>query len=136
MMNRGRSVVTVPKLGTDAEMQKEFGEIIRARVARQKQLKEAMGDAGEHHTKEVDEMWKWVRISLMIALPLCTLSLIKDIVTGEHAHRKEGPEPEYMKIRHKNFPWLECSDCDLFDVKCWRKCRADAKALKEEAPGE
>ena len=74
--------------------------------------------------EEVEEMWKWVRISIFVAIPICVLTVVKDVLFEEHAHRKPGPEPEYMKIRNKSFPW-ECEDCALFDNKCWKKCRAD-----------
>ena len=104
-----------------------MGELIRARVARQKELKAALGSPEELHSKEVDEMWKWVKICLMIAFPLCTISLIKDQIIVEHDHRPDGALPEYMKIRHKPYPWT-CSDCDLFDMQCWKQCKAEKKA--------
>mmetsp|Transcript_34301 Transcript_34301/g.80463 ORF Transcript_34301/g.80463 Transcript_34301/m.80463 type:complete len:106 (-) Transcript_34301:207-524(-) len=29
----------------------------------------------------------------------------------------------YMHVRNKQFPW-SCSDCNLFDSKCWAEARA------------
>eukprot|EP00559_Dactyliosolen_fragilissimus_P004714 CAMPEP_0184862212 /NCGR_PEP_ID=MMETSP0580-20130426/6702_1 /TAXON_ID=1118495 /ORGANISM="Dactyliosolen fragilissimus" /LENGTH=104 /DNA_ID=CAMNT_0027359969 /DNA_START=531 /DNA_END=845 /DNA_ORIENTATION=+ len=104
-------------------MQKEVVAQLRARIALQKEI-----ESGNHsHAEELNEMWKWVKISIMVAAPVCVLTVAKDIVLGEHAHRKEGPLPDYMNIRNKPFPW-ECEDCALFDQKCWDKCRAEKAA--------
>ena len=90
----------------------------------------AVESANHHsHAEEVDEMWKWIKISFVVALPICALSAVKDILFEEHPHPHEGAEPDYMHIRNKPFPW-ECEDCDLFDMACWKKCKAD-KALGE-----
>jgi cytochrome c oxidase subunit 6a len=100
-------------------------EQIRARLAYQKELK-----AGSHahtHDEEVNEMWKWIKISFMVGLPICILSGLKDIFFGEHHHDDGSPKPEYMKIRTSSFPW-ECEDCALFDQKCWNACRAEKLA--------
>merc|ERR1740139_1092055 len=73
--------------------------------------------AGHHpYEEEVDEMWKWIKISFIVAIPVCILSSIKDIV-GEHHYRKEGELPDYMSIRSKPFPW-ECENCSYFDFSC------------------
>ena len=42
----------------------------------------------------------------------------------DHVHRPHGPLPDYMSIQTKEFPW-ECETCALFDLDCWKKCRAE-----------
>ena len=103
-------------------MKKDALEQLRARIAHQKEI-----EAAHHksHAEEVDEMWKWIKISIVIAFPVCVASSFKDIIFGEdHGHPHEGPQPEYMHIRNKSFPW-ECEDCELFNLKCWKQCRAE-----------
>lgn len=106
-------------------MKQEVIAQLRARIARQKEIEKAVHKS---EAEELDEMWKWVKISLLIAGPVCVLTSLKDILTIEHEHRKPGPEPDYMKIRTKPFPW-ECEDCELFNRECWAKCRAE-KAIE------
>jgi cytochrome c oxidase subunit 6a len=113
----------VPKLGTDAEMQAQAIEQIRARVQYQKELLAAQ----EHGHDDKEEMYRWMSITCYVALPVVFLHGMYSLIFDEHAHRMEGPLPEYMKIRAKEFPW-ECGDCDFFDMKCWKKCRADKAA--------
>jgi len=115
----------VPRLGSEEEMKQEVIAQLRARIARQKEIEKAVHKS---EAEELDEMWKWVKISLLIAGPVCVLTSLKDILTIEHEHRKPGPEPDYMKIRTKPFPW-ECEDCELFNRECWAKCRAE-KAIE------
>ena len=81
----------------------------------------------KHHydqAEDLAEASKWLKVSIMVAIPLCALSSVKDLLFGEHVHRKEGPEPDYMQIMNKDFPW-ECKECALFDRKCWAECRAN-----------
>jgi cytochrome c oxidase subunit 6a len=94
---------------------------LRARVRRQKEIKDAV-----HHSEEeeVAEMWKWIKISAVVAAPVCVLSILKDVFLIEHAHRKHGTMPDYMEIQVKEFPW-ECENCALFDLECWKKCREE-----------
>ena len=119
-----RSAQTVPRMGSEAEMEKEALAQIKARLARQKDI---MKQTHKSEAEEVDEMWKWVKISLFVATPVCVLTVLKDMLFVEHEHRKPGPEPDYMRIRNKEFPW-ECSDCELFNGECWKKCRAEMAA--------
>mmetsp|Transcript_9159 Transcript_9159/g.18731 ORF Transcript_9159/g.18731 Transcript_9159/m.18731 type:complete len:146 (-) Transcript_9159:640-1077(-) len=119
-----RSAQTVPHLGTEKEMEKEALAQIKARIARQKQIE---SQTHKSEAEELDEMWKWVKLSLFVATPVCVLTLLKDMLFVEHDHRKPGPEPDYMRIRNKEFPW-ECSDCELFNSACWKKCRAEMAA--------
>ena len=102
-------------------MTAEAIEQIRARVQYQKAL-----IAAKHHSpaEEVAEMWRWVSITFWVGFPVVFLSAFYTIFFDEHAHRVDGELPEYMHVRSKEFPW-ECSDCDLFDGKCWQKCRAE-----------
>ena len=72
-------------------------------------------------------MYKWIKITFMVGLPICVASCVFSFVMEGHAHRVEGEVPEYLAIRKKEFPW-ECSDCDLFDMACWKKCRAEKAA--------
>jgi hypothetical protein len=44
-----------------------------------------------------------------------------------HDHHETKKPYVYQTIRTKEFPWEECSACDLFDSDCFAKCRA-AKA--------
>ncbi len=116
-----RSNQTIPKLASPAEMQAEAIAQLRARVRRQKEIMDAT-----HHTEseEIAEMWKWIKISFIVALPVCVLSIAKDVLFVGHAHRPHGPLPDYMEIQVKEFPW-ECETCALFDLECWKKCRAE-----------
>ena len=119
-LTQRRSAQTVPKLGSEAAMQAEAIEQIRARVAYQKEIL-----AGHHGVEEdVHEMWRWVGLTFMAGIPICVLSVTYTALFDEHHHRHEGPLPEYMSIRSKEFPW-ECGQCDLFDTACWKKCRAE-----------
>ena len=115
-----RSAQVVPRSAPEAEMKKEALAHIKARIARQKEIA-----SGNHsHAEEVLEMNKWIKISVVVALPACVLLVVKDYFFEEHTHRPEGPLPDYMKIRNKEFPW-ECEDCALFDNDCWKKCREE-----------
>jgi len=118
-----RSAQTVPRLGTEEQMKAEALEQIKARIAYQKELMKSK-DAAHMLEEEVSEMYKWIKVSFMVGIPICVASLIFSFAMEEHAHRPEGEVPEYLAIRHKEYPW-ECSDCDLFDLKCWKKCRAE-----------
>ena len=62
----------------------------------------------------------------LLALKVCLTSGASGLtlIFDEHGHRFEGELPEYMHVRTKEFPW-ECGDCDLFDLKCWKQCRAE-----------
>jgi len=111
----------VPKLGTEAEMQAEAIKQLRARVQYQKELAKVKDHS---HEEELAEMWRWVNITFSVAIPICFVSAFYSAFFDEHAHRVEGGMPEYMSIRSKEFPW-ECGQCDLFDLKCWKKCRAE-----------
>ena len=123
MSSEGGTTVPASALaGTDAQINAEALDQIRSRVARQKEI------MSHHHgiEEEVGEMWQWVRITWYVAVPVMALSLAYSAIFDEHHHRIEGELPEYMKIRSKEFPW-ECSDCDLFDGKCWKECREEKK---------
>mmetsp|Transcript_12197 Transcript_12197/g.15217 ORF Transcript_12197/g.15217 Transcript_12197/m.15217 type:complete len:144 (+) Transcript_12197:59-490(+) len=119
-----RSVQTVPSAGPKQQMDAEILATIEARIAKQKQVYDKTHVS---YAEELEEMWKWVKISIIVAAPICVLSSLKDIVTGEHHGRQEGELPDYMRIRTKAFPW-ECEDCELFNGKCWAKCRAEKAA--------
>uniref|UniRef100_A0A6U3QIP8 Cytochrome c oxidase subunit n=2 Tax=Ditylum brightwellii TaxID=49249 RepID=A0A6U3QIP8_9STRA len=119
-----RSAQTIPRLGTEEEMKAEAVAQLRARIARQKEIE---SKTHKPMSEELDEMWKWVKISIMVAAPVSVLACIKDVLTIEHDHRKPGPEPDYMQIRTKPFPW-ECENCALFDLGCWKQCRAEKAA--------
>lgn len=120
-LQQRRNAQTVPRLGTEAEMQAEAVSQIRARVAYQKELIKAHEHSME---EEIAEMWRWVNISFWVAIPVTILSGIYSITMDEHPHRVDQGVPEYMKIRSKEFPW-QCGDCDFFDGKCWKQCRAE-----------
>ncbi len=105
-------------------MKKEATEHIKARIAKQKQI-----EKGNYvsHEEEMAEMVKWVKLSIIVAAPVCVLSVAKDLLLVDHPHRKHGPEPDYMRLRHKEFPG-DCSDCELFEQECWKKCREEKAA--------
>jgi hypothetical protein len=113
----------VPALGSESEMKAQAIEQIRARVNYQKELLAAQ----THGHDDVDEMWRWLNITFWVALPVCALSCFYSAFFDEHPHRFDGPLPEYMGIRNKEFPW-QCGECDLFDYKCWNKCKAEKKS--------
>jgi len=114
-----RTALTVPKIGTEAEMTAEAVQQLRARVNYQKELTKAKHHS---HEEEVAEMWRWVNMTFWVGIPVCVVSVLYSAFFDEHHHRFDGELPEYMKVRSKEFPW-ECGDCDLFDLKCWKKCR-------------
>lgn len=116
-----RSVVTVPRVGTKEQMEKEAVEQIRARLAYQKELMEA--NPHKPHAEEWKELWTWIKISVVVG-PVCVLACVKDSIFEEHHHRPTEHLPEYMGIRNKEYPW-ECENCDFFDIDCWKKCRAE-----------
>ena len=101
-------------------MQAQSIEQIRARVKYQKELLAAQ----DHGHDDVEEMWRWVNISFWVGIPVVLISALLTLIFDEHGHRFEGELPEYMHVRTKEFPW-ECGDCDLFDLKCWKRCRAE-----------
>ena len=77
MVSQRRSNQTVPRMGSAAEMEAEAIAQLRARVRRQKEIM----DATQHsHAEEVAEMWKWIKISFVVATPVCVLSILKDIL--------------------------------------------------------
>lgn len=109
----------VPALGTEEEMKAQAIQQIRARVQYQKELL-----ASQHHHNDQEEMWRWLNITFFVGMPVCILSCLYSYFFDVHVHRHEGPLPEYMAIRNKEFAW-ECGECDLFDLNCWKKCRAE-----------
>lgn len=119
-----RGAQTIPRFASEAEMKKEALAQLKSRIAKQKEI-----EAGTHvsHAEEVAEMYKWIKLSFLVGLPVCVLSVAKDLLLIEHPHRKHGPEPDYMKIRTKEFPW-ECEDCEIFNGECWKKCREEKAA--------
>lgn len=121
-MGARRSVLTVPRLGTEAEMQAEAVAQIRARLAYQKEIMASRPH--KSHSEEWVELWNWIKISIFVCGPVVVFALVKDAIFEEHKHRPHGPLPEYMGIRSKEYPW-ECGQCDLFDLDCWKKCRAE-----------
>lgn len=116
-----RTIQTVPKIGTEAEMQEQAIEQIRARIAYQKEIMSAKPH--KPFDEEWEELWTWIKISIFVCGPVVVFGIFKDFAIEEHHHRPDGPLPEYMGIRSKEFPW-ECGECDLFDLSCWKKCRA------------
>merc|ERR1711862_290176 len=121
-----RNAQTVPNYGTIEEMKADAIAQIRARVEKQ----EAIVAATSHPVEEeIDEMWKWMKVGFFIAAPVCILAVCKDILQHHDHHAAEGPQPDYMKIRSKAFPW-ECDDCSLFDRECHRLCKAAKRAAE------
>ena len=59
-----RSVQTVPKIGTEAEMQAEAIEQVRARIAYQKEVMAA--NPHKSHDEEWKELWTWIKISIFV----------------------------------------------------------------------
>ena len=112
-----RNVMVAPSTEDPVINRAEYMAQLAARIAAQKT---------HHHydqAEELSEAAKWFRICAIVALPLCALSSVKDILFGEHEHGHEGVPPEYMHILNKDYPW-ECKECALFDRKCWKECRA------------
>jgi cytochrome c oxidase subunit 6a len=124
---QSRSAQTFPRLGTEAEMQAEAIQQIRARVQYQKELTKLHA---HDPAEEVKEMNRWISITFWVGVPVCMLSVFYSFFFDEHPHRNEGALPDYMNVRTKEFPW-ECGGCDLFDGKCWKKCRAEKAAALE-----
>lgn len=96
---------------------------LQARVAAQKEM--LRNSTEKSHSEEIVEMWKWIKISMYVATPICIISAAKDFYM-DHPHEKDI-QVDYMKIRNKPFPW-ECDDCALFDQKCWDACKAEKAA--------
>ena len=55
---------------------------------------------------------------------LSTVLVVYNVVAHDHEHAATGLP--YMKIRNRPYAW-ECPDCNIFDLDCWKECRA-AKA--------
>lgn len=106
-------------------MQAEAVEQVRARIAYQKEILAA--NPHKSHDEEWTELWTWIKISIFVCVPGCVAMVAKDFAIEEHHHRPDGPLPEYMSIRSKEFPW-ECDQCPLFDLNCWKKCRDEKSA--------
>lgn len=121
-----RSAQTVPRMGTEEQMKADALEQIKARLAYQKELMKTK-DPAHHFEEEVSEMYKWIKVTFMVGLPICLASLTYSFAMEEHAHKPDGELPEFIAIRKKEFPW-ECGECDLFDGACWKKCRAEKAA--------
>lgn len=117
-----RTVTMVPRLATEEEMKAEGMAQLRARVQYQKELMKQK----DHGHEDIAEMWRWVNITFWVGMPICVLSFAYSMLFDEHPHRFEGELPEYMAVRNKPYPW-ECMNCDFFDLKCWKQCRADKK---------
>ena len=117
-----RSVQTVPRAGPIEQMEADAVAQLRARLAYQKDL--MAENPHKSHSEEWTELWTWIKISFFVCGPVVVLSIAKDLAFEEHAHRPHGPLPEYMGVRVKEFPW-ECDQCDIFDLDCWKKCRAE-----------
>lgn len=63
---------------------------------------------------------------------LSGLFFVYTFVIAGHEHHENRDDYPYMKIRTKAFPW-KCSDCNLFDGKCFKACReAEEAAAAEE----
>ncbi len=122
MVAARRPIQTVPKIGTEADMQVQAIDQIRARIAYQKEIMAAKPH--KSFDEEWKELWTWIKISIYVCGPVVIFAIVKDLVIEEHHHRPHDPLPEYMGIRSKEFPW-ECGQCDLFDLSCWKKCRAE-----------
>ena len=103
-------------------MEKQAIDQIRARIAYQKEIMAA--NPHKPFDEEWEELWTWIKISIYVCGPVVIFGVLKDLVIEEHHHRPDGPLPEYMGIRSKEFPW-ECGECDLMDLACWKKCRAE-----------
>lgn len=52
--------------------------------------------------------------------------------TGDNVKTIEvfDPVPKYLQINIKPYPWF-CSECSLFNRKCWKQCKALEKKKKE-----
>merc|ERR1711862_867082 len=71
-----RGVQTVPSAGSQDSMQAEILAQVEARIAKQKEIYKATHKSMD---EEVDEMWKWIKISFIVAFPICVLSSLKNI---------------------------------------------------------
>jgi cytochrome c oxidase subunit 6a len=115
-----RNIVVAPVSENPAIEREAYLKQLAQRVAAQK---------NKHHydqAEDLSEAAKWFKVSAMVAIPLCLISSVKDLILNEHDHPTEGPKPDYMHILNKDFPW-ECKECALFDRKCWAECRANKK---------
>ena len=118
-----RTIMSVPAVGTEKEMTDQAIEQIRARVKYQKELIQAH----EHDSHDdTGEMWRWLNLSFFVGLPIVLASGLYSVVFDKHSHRIEGPLPDFMAVRSKEFPW-QCGECDLFDLNCWKECKAAKK---------
>ena len=126
MKPRARTYQTAPVAGSEEAMKASAIAQLEARIAAQKEA--VKNSTHKSHAEEVDEMLKWIKISILVAFPVCVMSAIKDLFV-EHPHAKHM-EVDYMRIRNKPYPW-ECEDCGLFETDCWKKCRAEKLAEAE-----
>mmetsp|Transcript_4554 Transcript_4554/g.5903 ORF Transcript_4554/g.5903 Transcript_4554/m.5903 type:complete len:111 (-) Transcript_4554:1598-1930(-) len=85
---------------------------------------------GGHDAAEAAaEMVRWEKYSYMAVAASGIFGMYIWYLEYQHAkhpHHTEKAEFSHLKIRNKPYPW-SCPDCNLFDLKCWRECRAARK---------
>mmetsp|Transcript_22233 Transcript_22233/g.55721 ORF Transcript_22233/g.55721 Transcript_22233/m.55721 type:complete len:106 (+) Transcript_22233:34-351(+) len=65
--------------------------------------------------------WKMVSAGGAVAV-VCIGGYVFSAGHEEHFDLEKN-KFHYMQVRNKAFPW-SCSDCSLFDTKCWAEARA------------
>uniref|UniRef100_A0A7S2G097 Uncharacterized protein n=1 Tax=Octactis speculum TaxID=3111310 RepID=A0A7S2G097_9STRA len=69
------------------------------------------------------DMNNWIKISVVAIGGVSVAGVVIGYLESQH-HHHEAPPRSFKKIRAKPYPW-ECSDCTLFDLECWKECRAN-----------
>jgi hypothetical protein len=49
-----------------------------------------------------------------------------------HHPHQERTDMDYLHVRNKPFPWVPCTDCDMFDMDCWRRCKEEERKKAEK----
>eukprot|EP00924_Labyrinthula_sp_SR-Ha-C_P016311 augustus_masked-scaffold_73-processed-gene-0.51-mRNA-1 protein AED:0.04 eAED:0.04 QI:0/-1/0/1/-1/1/1/0/91 len=84
----------------------------------------AFSDAAHDEHVKTMEFWKKVTMGALPVLGLLGVVNAYWHFAGHHDHEEETPQYSYLRFRKKKYPW-SCGDCDLFDIKCWEKCKAE-----------
>jgi len=68
------------------------------------------------------DMNSWVQYSIGMAGVCVAVTGWVVYLESSHEHSHHVDERAYKKIRSKPYPW-SCSDCNLFNSECFKKCK-------------
>ena len=84
--------------------------------------------SGASHEEHVKTMLFWKKVSYACFPVLAVVGAYNIYVVNAHGHpHRSEIDYDHLRFRKKPYPW-ECSDCNLFDRKCHRDCKAALRA--------